>query len=408
MRLSRRQILAGSAGLAALAMAPQARADAFDLSDWDSVAAAARGQQVYFNAWGGDRRINDYIAWAGQTLMERHGVELIQVKISDVADAVTRVLAERTAGQDSDGAIDLIWINGENFAAMKANDLLFGPFTSALPNWRLVDLVDNPTALVDFTIPTDGLEAPWGRAQFNILYDSDQVSAPPPRFAGFLDWAKEHPRRLTYPRPPDFMGTTFLKQGLITLTPDPSILEKPPADQAAFDAAAAPLWDFLDQLTPLLWRGGSSYPTSGPAQQQMLADGELDFAFSFNPGDLQSGIATGLFPASTESYLFDGGTLGNSHFLAIPYNARAKAGALVAINFLISSEAQARKADPQLWGDPTILALAALTPAERARFESLASPPQPLTPGASAPSLPEPHPAWTSALEAAWTSRYGR
>jgi putative thiamine transport system substrate-binding protein len=33
--------------------------------DWAQIVAAARGQTVYFNAWGGSERINDYIAWAG-------------------------------------------------------------------------------------------------------------------------------------------------------------------------------------------------------------------------------------------------------------------------------------------------------------------------------------------------------
>ncbi|GAB5467695.1 MAG: ABC transporter substrate-binding protein [Rhodospirillales bacterium] len=396
----------------ALALLPfadlAAETERVDLKDWASVEASARGQEVYFNAWGGDQRINDYIAWAGRELDRRYGVRLTQVKVADVAEAVTRVLAEKTAGQESGGSVDLLWINGENFAAMKRHDLLFGPFTQALPNWPLVDLVGNPTALVDFTVPTDGLEAPWGRAQFNILYDSDAVSAPPPTFAALLDWAKDHPKRLTYPRPPDFIGTTFLKQGLIALTPDPGLLQAPPADAAAFETASAPLWAFLDEITPYLWREGRSYPASGPAQRLLLSDGEQDFAFSFNPGDLDSGIATGLLPPATKAYLFDGGTLGNTHFLAIPYNASAKAGALVAINFLLSPEAQARKADPELWGDPTVLDVQALPPGERARFVDLPNPPLALSPSASAPSLAEPHPAWTAALEEAWTKRYAR
>ena len=33
--------------------------------DFAAIATRARGQTVYFNAWGGSRQINDYIAWAG-------------------------------------------------------------------------------------------------------------------------------------------------------------------------------------------------------------------------------------------------------------------------------------------------------------------------------------------------------
>ncbi len=376
--------------------------------DWAAILAEARGQEVYFNAWGGDQRINAYLAWAAETLEQRHGIRLTLVKLADIGEAVTRVLAEKSAGQDRGGSVDLVWINGENFAAMKQNDLLYGPFTEFLPNWPLVDLAGNPTALVDFTVPTDGLEAPWGRAQFNLLYDSQSPAMPPRSFADLLAWAEANPGRLTYPKPPDFMGTTFLKQGLVALTPDPERLREPPRDQADFDAATASLWAFLDQLTPLLWRQGQHYPASGPAQRQLLADGALDFAFSFNPGDLDSAIALGLLPASTQAYLFDEGSLGNSHFLAIPYNARAKAGALVAIDFLLSPEAQARKADPAIWGDPSVLAVERLPPKERALFKNLPNPPQALTEGEAAPVLDEPHPAWVDALESAWTERYAR
>ena len=71
------------------------------------------------------------------------------------------------------------------------------------------------------------------------------------------------------------------------------------------------------------------------------------------------------------SFTFPGGTLANTHFVAIPYNAAAKAGALVAADFLLSPEAQARKQDPKVWGDPTVLAVAKLDAADRARFDAL-------------------------------------
>ncbi len=62
---------------------------------WDQALARARGQTVFWNAWGGDERINAYIAWVGRRVAEDHGVTLRHVKLSDTADAVARVLAER-------------------------------------------------------------------------------------------------------------------------------------------------------------------------------------------------------------------------------------------------------------------------------------------------------------------------
>ena len=41
---------------------------------WEDTVAAARGQTVYWNAWGGDERTNDFIAWAGNEVEGRYGV----------------------------------------------------------------------------------------------------------------------------------------------------------------------------------------------------------------------------------------------------------------------------------------------------------------------------------------------
>lgn len=396
-----RQLLLAAALAAGLGTA--AVADDAAAGDWDATLAAAKGQTVYFNAWGGDERINAYIAWAGEELSQRFGVTLVHVKLADTADAVARVVAEQAAGADEAGSIDLIWINGENFAAMKRAKLLHGPFLAALPSAAALDLANNPALTSDFTVPTEGYEAPWGGALFNVIYDSATVTAPPGDLDALLAWATASPGRFTYPAPPNFIGTTFLKQALYALMPAGTDLTRPPADAAAFAAATAPLWAWLDRLHPRLWRGGQVFPASGPALRQLLADGEVDFALSFNPGDADSARRQGLLPDSVRAYLLDQGGLGNTHFLAIPYNARALAGALVTINFLLTPEAQARKADAEIWGDPPVL-----DPAKLDQLSAWLPPPLTTLDGRIPPPLPEPHPAWTEQLEAAWLERYAR
>src|SRR5690606_13936391 len=81
-----------------------------DPANWQSVVSEARGQTDYWNAWGGDPQINDYIAWAGDAVAERFGVTSQHVKLSDTAAAVSTVLSEMSAGKDAEGSIDLIWI----------------------------------------------------------------------------------------------------------------------------------------------------------------------------------------------------------------------------------------------------------------------------------------------------------
>ena len=59
-------------GLAALvALTSTAVAADPDPRDWPAVLAAAKGQTVYFNAWGGEPRINAYIEWAGSKIDKR-------------------------------------------------------------------------------------------------------------------------------------------------------------------------------------------------------------------------------------------------------------------------------------------------------------------------------------------------
>ena len=375
--------------------------------DWPQTVSAARGQTVYFNAWGGSERINDYISWVGQRVDADFGITLKQVKLADTADAVARVLAEKTAGKTSGGSVDLIWINGENFAAMKAQGLLSGRFAESLPNYRFVDTAGKPTTRIDFTVPTDGLEAPWGMAQIVFLYDTARVAQPPRDMAQFLSWAADHPGRFTYPAPPDFTGSTFLKQALYGLAADKASLQQP-ANDANFAAMTAPLWQWLDQLHPLLWRSGRTFPQNDQAQRQLLDDGEIDISLSFNPGEASSAIAQGLLPATVRTYVLDGGTIGNTHFVAIPFNATTKEAAMVVANFLLSPEAQLRKQDPSIWGDPTVLAMEKLDPADRQKFAALPLGPATLSPAALGPALLEPHPSWMARLEAEWRRRYAK
>jgi putative thiamine transport system substrate-binding protein len=389
------------AALAALFLAaPTAAA-----GDWSATLAEAKGQTVYFHAWGGSQPINDYIAWTGEELSARHGITLVHVKLADTADAVAQVLAEKAAGRDSDGSVDLLWINGENFAAMRREGLLHGPFVDELPNAKLIDTVGKPTTIIDFTLPTEGYESPWGMAQFVFLYDSAEVEVPPGSMSELLAWAEAHPGRFAYPQPPDFLGSTFLKQALYALVADPDRLLAP-ASETEVAAATLALWDFLDRLHPSLWRKGQVFPGSGPELVQLLADGELAIALSFDPYEAAAGIESGLLPESVRVFTFPAGTIANTHFVAIPYNASAKAAAKVAADFLLSPEAQARKQDPRHWGSLTVLDLARLAPEERAFFAAIPPHDALPAPGSLAPALPEPHPSWMEAVERLWLKRY--
>jgi putative thiamine transport system substrate-binding protein len=371
-------------------------------TDWESILAEAKEQTVYFNAWAGSEQINAYIAWTGEELRKRHGVNLVHVKIADTAEVVRRVRDEVKAGR-SDGSVDLVWINGENFRVMKREGLLFGPFAESLPNFALIDVVGKPTTRLDFAESVDGLESPWGMAQLTFFGDGAKLAAPPQSMLELLAFAKANPGRVTYPAPPDFHGTTFVKQALIETIADSALLRKP-IGKEQFVAAAAPLFSFLDALHPHLWREGKQFPPAQAQLKQQLADGELLIALTFNPNEPANLVAAGALPVTTIAWQHTQGTIGNTHFVAIPTNAQAKAAAQVTANFLLSPEAQARKSDLKVWGDPTVLDIARLPAGVRSLFAAQAAPGSVVT---SAPAIPEPHGSFVPLIEAAWLERYG-
>ncbi|WP_201772218.1 ABC transporter substrate-binding protein [Endozoicomonas montiporae] len=359
-------------------------------SEWTKIEKRAREQTVYFYGWGGHPQVNDYLHWASQEVKRLHDINLVHVKVGDISEAITLVLSEKSSGRHKDGRVDLLWVNGENFAALKRADLLYGPFTDQLPNFSLVDKrlpID-----IDFSTPVDGLEAPWGVGQMVMMFDRSVTKKPPASASELLQYAKQHPGRISYPQPPQFHGVTFLKQLLSELVKDPEALQKP-ADSIDFERVTAPLWDYLDQLHKFAWYNGRRFPQSDRHMIQLLDDRELHMAISFNPAEAAAAVSRGDLVNSVSSHAFQLGALTNIHFLAIPYNSSAKEGAQVVINFLMSPQAQQHKAKLSVWGDPPVLQqpLLQLSPEATARFDV----------------IPEPHFSWHGALADAWLKRYG-
>ena len=390
--------------LAALMVPAVAVADPNPVN-WGAVTAEASGQTVYWNAWGGSTTTNDFLAWVGARVSDDYGVTLEHVKLTDTADAVTRVLSEKQAGENEDGAIDMIWINGANFAAMKQADLLFGPYAEQLPNWAFVD-VEGKTVQSDFTVPVEGYESPWAMAQVVFVHDTADMPARLGSMSALLEWAQKNPGRFSYPQPPDFLGTTFLKQVLVDILPDPSVLTGPATDEN-YAEITAPLWAFLDELTPNLWRGGKAYPATGTAMFPLIADDELDLSISFSPGAASTAIANFELPDTVRTFVLDKGTIGNASFVAIPYNSGSKAGAMVVANFLMSPEAQARAQDPAILGYGTVLNMDAISADERTVFDGLDLGVATLSPAELGTVQAEPHPSWAVRIADDWASRYG-
>jgi putative spermidine/putrescine transport system substrate-binding protein len=349
---------------------PEAATDDPAALPWDQVLAAARGTTVSMFMWGGDDAINRYMdEFIAPRLKSEYDVTLKRTPLSDTAEAVNKVLGEKTAAADRPGSIDLIWINGENFRTMRQGELLYGPWAQQLPNAALIPW-EEPGVANDFGFPVEGYEAPWGRAQFVLIYDSARVPEPPRSFAALLEWVQANPGRFTYPAPPDFTGSVFVRHGFYEAAGGYQDLLGD-FDEQTYAAKAPAAWELFNQLAPYLWRNGETYPQDIAQLDQLFANGEVDFTMSYNPSHASGQVEKGVFPPTTRTYLLEAGTIANTHYLAIPFNAPNKAGAMVLANLLESPEAQVEKAKPAVWGDMPVVDVARLPDESRAALDAI-------------------------------------
>jgi putative spermidine/putrescine transport system substrate-binding protein len=339
----------GAQPSAPAAPAPAAPAPAaWDLDNWDSVLAAARGQTVNWYMWGGSESINRFVDETyGVPLREQYGITLNRVPLADTVDAVNQVLSEKEAGRDP-GAVDVIWINGENFLSLKQADMLLPDWSRRIPNAQLVDW-ENPAIYLDFGEPVEGFESPWSSAQFQFIYDSARMSADelPRSYAELLAWAEANPGRFTYiaPGPGAFQGTRFVKGALFELSGDAS--QWLAYDQELWDQWSPELWNYFNALKPFLWRQGETYPQDENELHSLFANGEVDFSITQAIAGAGPLITEGLVPETARAFVFDDFMIGDFNYLAIPRNAPNPAAALVLANLILEPELQAAQILPE-------------------------------------------------------------
>lgn len=392
----------------ALVLADTSDGSALIGQDWDTIVEMARGGEVNWFMWGGSDTINRYVSdYVGGVLMDDYGITLNRIGLTDTTEAINIVLGEKEAGVTDAGAVDMIWINGENFRTMKQAGLAWCGYTETLPNNVLIDW-SNPAIANDFGVPVDGCEVPWNRAQFAFAYDTARTDSPPRSIPELLDWIRANPGQFTYPAPPDFNGAVFVRHvfyhaagGVVGLLGD--------FDQARYDAAAAATWDILNEIEPFLWREGATYPTSITQLNGLFANQEVAFTFDYDPSQFGLGVQSGQYPETVMSYGLTDGTIGNTNYTIIPFNSPNKAAALVLQNVLLSAEAQLEKALPEVWGTVPGIEVDRTSAEIQTAFAGIERHPSVVDPAELAQNaLPELQAGWISAIEQGWIENVGR
>ncbi|HLR20723.1 MAG TPA: ABC transporter substrate-binding protein [Tissierellaceae bacterium] len=307
--------------------------------DFDEILEEAKGSTVTFYGWGGDEYRNTWLKeTVASTLKEKYDITLDVVGM-DIDDILAKLSGEKQAGEE-EGSIDMIWINGENFYSAKESDLLFGPFVEHLPNFDKYIDTDDEEVKNDFGFPIEGYEAPYSKAQMVLINDSAVTEETPSSSDEFMDYAKKHEGKVTYPALPDFTGSAFVRTLIYDIVGHEQFLDME-ADKEVVKEAIEPALEYLRELNQYLWNQGKTFPATSGEVDNMFADGELVMTMSYGPYTVATEIDKGVYNDTTQTFLFDNGTVGNTNYMAIAKNSPNKAGAMVAINEIISAEIQA-------------------------------------------------------------------
>jgi putative spermidine/putrescine transport system substrate-binding protein len=336
-------------------------------ANFEEVIKNGSNSTVRFVMWGGSSAVNKWVdTYVAPEVKKKYNITLVRVP-ADASVFVNKLLSEKNAGSVK-GSMDIIWINGENFKNAKENGLLWGPVAEKLPNFTA--FVDPETVKYDFGFPVEGYEVPYGRAQFVFVYDSAKLTDIPDSYEKLSKWVKNNPGKFTYPQPPDFTASAFIRQVFYSETGGHKQYEGK-FDKTVFDQKKSEWLKYLTELSPYLWNNGANYPKDIAALDTLFERGEVLINMNYNQADAQNRILAGRYPATVKTFVMREGSIYNTHFTAIPFNAANKEGAMVVLNFLLSPEAQLSKNDPSNWGDFTVLDLKKLSKDDRRKFETL-------------------------------------
>ncbi len=385
---------------------PGAEPVAVETSDWDAVLAEADGQSVDWYMYGGDQRLNEFVNGEVADRLAALGVTLNQVKITDTAEAVNKVLGEQQAGRSTGGSVDAIWVNGENFATGVQADLWACGWTADLPNAQYVDLED-PAVATDFGVPVEGCEAAWQQASSALVYDSAVLDeADVASVESLLAWSASDPGRFTYPAPPDFTGSMAVRTFLYDTLGAEAVraaAEGGGLSDEAYEQARDETFTRLLDASGSFWRDGETYPVSQEEVEKLYADGEISAFLTYGPGAVGSLVEDGVFPGSTRETVLSVGNISNVSFLGVPANAEDRAGAMVLANVLQDPEVQLGLFEAT--GIFPVVDLDTVDPAVAEQFASVDSGPAVLTPAElTADALPELDSATLARIEDDWKS----
>lgn len=248
------------------------------------------------------------------------------------------------------GAYDIILFEGEGFKSAFEKGLLYGPFTDKLMDAKA--LLD--TSSLEFTahegIDTKNYAIPYGRNQLSLIYNQDVFYETPANFDAFFELVSTYKGQFTYPDPRNTLEGEAFVLSVVGQDLDLEPFSQGPIDEAKFISAIQPGLDTLKAIKPNLKDGGTTYPQSTQALDDLFNNGALIMSMSMSYNYATDKLKAYEYPEGASTFVVPSGMATYTEVAGIAFNSSNKSGAMVALNALVSPDMQASKYDPKVWG----------------------------------------------------------
>lgn len=347
---------------------PSTKPEDINVSDkkYEQLLEEAKGTSVNFYGYGGNEVMNKWFdTYIIPQMKEKYDITVKRVGMN-IDEILNSLLSDKQAN-NLKGNMDVVWINGENFKTAKDSNLLLGKFTEKLPNFNKYVDTASEDITTDFGTKVDNMEAPWGKAQFTIIENASKVDKEIKNTNDLKEVIMKNPGKFTYPAPPDFTGSAFVRNVIYDIVGYENVKDLP-ADEKKVKKVIQPAINYLKEIKPYLWNKGKTYPSTTSQLDNMYSDEEVYFTMTYSPNVIPSKIESKEFSPDTKIIEFEKGNISNTHFLTVPFNTQNQAGAMVLIDYLMSIDAQGSKTFSKNWGDSTILDMNKIPKSEKGKF----------------------------------------
>lgn len=263
---------------------------------------------------------------------------------------IIKSLEKSKAKEEQFTEFDILFLSGEGVKKLHEEGYLYEGFIPSLPNYYANM---NPKNLEDLYVEDLELGASVinvARTQLFFIHDEEVLYFPPENNSQLVTLINENPGKITFPDPrTSLLGEAFVT-GFLTKGIDAELLYEAAPTMEAMEALVADNLAELKSVTPNLYGEGKSYPKDGASLDQLFSNGELLMTMTFELKHAANQVLDLVYPESAMSFALDDGTTGYNYRMMILNDASNKAGAVVAIDGMLSPEMQGSMYSPRTWG----------------------------------------------------------